>query len=340
MLMIDLDGFKAVNDIHGHGTGDALLTAAAERLRARLRTSDLLARLGGDEFAALLPAAGRAEAEHVARVAVEVVRDLSPAAGPPVTASVGAAVIADARAGRGGRAARGRPRDVRGQAGRPRPLRSRLTDDAAGAARIVGPCPRSPAASSAAAPTSIRRRLPPGQYLTRDFPVLSAGPTPKVHLHRWTFSIEGEVDEPALVDLGGAAGAARRGGHGRHPLRDEVDQARHDLEGRLARHAARRRRHRGGVRDGVLRRRLHDEPAARGRHRTARRGSPTSTTASRSSPRTAARPACSCRTCTSGRARSGCAACGSTLEEEPGFWEQGGYHIYGDPWREQRYWGD
>ena len=39
-------------------------------------------------------------------------------------------------------------------------------------------------------------RLPPGQYLTRDFPVLSAGPTPKVHLHRWTFSIEGEVDEP------------------------------------------------------------------------------------------------------------------------------------------------
>ena len=39
-------------------------------------------------------------------------------------------------------------------------------------------------------------RLPPGQYLTRDFPVLSAGPTPKVHLHRWTFAIEGEIDEP------------------------------------------------------------------------------------------------------------------------------------------------
>jgi len=29
-----------------------------------------------------------------------------------------------------------------------------------------------------------------------------------------------------------------------------------------------------------------------------------------------------------------------TIEEEPGFWEQGGYHLYGDPWREQRYWGD
>ena len=95
MLMIDLDGFKAVNDQHGHGTGDALLAGAGERLRARLRASDLLARLGGDEFAALLPAADRAEAEHVARAAVEVVRDLSPAAGPSVTASVGAAVIAD-----------------------------------------------------------------------------------------------------------------------------------------------------------------------------------------------------------------------------------------------------
>ena len=95
LLMIDLDGFKAVNDRHGHATGDAVLAGAAERLRSRLRTSDLLARLGGDEFAALLPAAGRDEAEHVAQIAVEVVRELSPEHGPPVTASVGAAVVAD-----------------------------------------------------------------------------------------------------------------------------------------------------------------------------------------------------------------------------------------------------
>lgn len=95
VLIINLDGFKAVNDAHGHVTGDALLASAATRLRERLRTSDLLARLGGDEFAALLPAAGRGEAEHVARVTVEVVRDLSPPTGPRVTASVGATVIGD-----------------------------------------------------------------------------------------------------------------------------------------------------------------------------------------------------------------------------------------------------
>jgi DMSO/TMAO reductase YedYZ molybdopterin-dependent catalytic subunit len=40
-------------------------------------------------------------------------------------------------------------------------------------------------------------RVPPGQYLTRDFPVLSAGPTPRRALKDWSFSIEGEVDEPA-----------------------------------------------------------------------------------------------------------------------------------------------
>ncbi|GIF05483.1 sensor domain-containing diguanylate cyclase [Actinoplanes siamensis] len=54
LFFIDLDGFKAVNDGHGHAAGDALLVAAAQRLRAGLRDQDLLGRLGGDEFAAIL----------------------------------------------------------------------------------------------------------------------------------------------------------------------------------------------------------------------------------------------------------------------------------------------
>jgi diguanylate cyclase (GGDEF)-like protein/PAS domain S-box-containing protein len=54
LLYIDLDGFKTVNDRHGHTTGDALLVATADRLREGLGPLDVLSRLGGDEFAAVL----------------------------------------------------------------------------------------------------------------------------------------------------------------------------------------------------------------------------------------------------------------------------------------------
>ncbi|MEY2876453.1 MAG: hypothetical protein RLZZ373_3824, partial [Pseudomonadota bacterium] len=55
LLMIDLDGFKGINDAHGHAVGDALLQAVARRLTAMRAPNTLLARLGGDEFALILP---------------------------------------------------------------------------------------------------------------------------------------------------------------------------------------------------------------------------------------------------------------------------------------------
>ena len=54
-VLLDLDHFKLVNDVHGHRTGDAVLRAFAESVRGRLRSSDVFGRTGGEEFGLVLP---------------------------------------------------------------------------------------------------------------------------------------------------------------------------------------------------------------------------------------------------------------------------------------------
>ena len=67
VIALDVDALKVVNDAMGHRAGDRLLEEVAARLGETLRRSDFLARLSGDEFAAILPEAGPADAEAVAR---------------------------------------------------------------------------------------------------------------------------------------------------------------------------------------------------------------------------------------------------------------------------------
>jgi diguanylate cyclase (GGDEF)-like protein len=66
LLMFDLDGFKAVNDTHGHAAGDRVLAAVGSRAARSMRVSDVVGRIGGDEFMALLPEASADGAAAVA----------------------------------------------------------------------------------------------------------------------------------------------------------------------------------------------------------------------------------------------------------------------------------
>ena len=76
LLFCDLDGFKAVNDAHGHAIGDELLMVLARRLREQVRRTDLLARLGGDEFLIALPGLDPARAGEDARRVAEGVAEV------------------------------------------------------------------------------------------------------------------------------------------------------------------------------------------------------------------------------------------------------------------------
>ncbi|HEX4872906.1 MAG TPA: diguanylate cyclase [Nevskiaceae bacterium] len=91
LIYIDIDGFKPVNDTHGHGVGDQLLQAIAQRLRESARPLDINARLGGDEFALVLDQVPDAEtARGFAERLCQRLRE--PYALDGVTVSVGASI--------------------------------------------------------------------------------------------------------------------------------------------------------------------------------------------------------------------------------------------------------
>ena len=94
LLVIDLDGFKAVNDTHGHAAGDACLRHFTLMAQTRLRPGDMLARTGGDEFCIVLPASTLREGAMIARRVLDVCREDAEAcvgADIPIAVTIGVA---------------------------------------------------------------------------------------------------------------------------------------------------------------------------------------------------------------------------------------------------------
>ena len=190
-------------------------------------------------------------------------------------------------------------------------------------------------------PTDVASRIPPGQYLTTDFPVLSAGPTPRTPLDRWSFSIEGLVREPVswtwesflalpsrewTVDISCVTKWTKLDMHWRGDQRRHVVRARRSRSGRR-------------LRDRLVGWRVHDEPAARGHpQRTGVRRVRVRRQTTRPEH---GGPA---RLVVPGRYfwKSAKWVRGLRLQshDEPGFWESLGYHNRGDQWLEERYSGD
>ena len=98
ILMMDIDHFKAVNDVHGHHAGDQVLVEVAQRIRGRLRNIDVVARYGGEEFVAVLPSTAIEGALTLAERVRHAIADESlPTERQviPVTISIGVASLRD-----------------------------------------------------------------------------------------------------------------------------------------------------------------------------------------------------------------------------------------------------
>jgi len=170
VLLMDLNGFKRVNDIHGHGIGDELLVVVAQRLLGAMRNGDLVARLGGDEFAIL--ACHVASAEAATSVALRVIEALqAPITTGQATHQIGCWYWNSADPGRRGRSGRidaqGGRRVVSRQIGTPfsteifrtpdGPTGARARAPGAGVADCVGPECRDHRVSTDGRPQQPRR---------------------------------------------------------------------------------------------------------------------------------------------------------------------------------------
>jgi diguanylate cyclase (GGDEF)-like protein len=92
LLVLDLDGFKSVNDTFGHKVGDAMLNEIAAVIKDQLREYDFLARYGGDEFIAIVPDTDSTDVLELARRIEDAVQSFSLSVGDNGTAQVGVSI--------------------------------------------------------------------------------------------------------------------------------------------------------------------------------------------------------------------------------------------------------
>jgi diguanylate cyclase (GGDEF)-like protein len=95
VVLLDLDGFKFVNDRHGHPAGDDVLCALASRLRAAGRPEDTVARIGGDEFAVVAPGAGANGAGRLAGALEHAASQVFDPGGEPLRGTAAWALFPD-----------------------------------------------------------------------------------------------------------------------------------------------------------------------------------------------------------------------------------------------------
>jgi DMSO/TMAO reductase YedYZ molybdopterin-dependent catalytic subunit len=182
-------------------------------------------------------------------------------------------------------------------------------------------------------------RIPPGQYVTDDFPVLSAGPTPHTPLDQWTFTIDGEVDEPRSWTWDEfRALPSEQVTKDIHCVTKwskldtkwegvSIDTLLGAIESEAAYVLA--------FCDGGYTTNLPLEDVTSGKAWVAFGYGGEPLEPEHGGPARLLVPHLDFW-------KSAKWVRGLTLrtDDEPGFWEQYGYHNYGDPWREQRYWGD
>jgi DMSO/TMAO reductase YedYZ molybdopterin-dependent catalytic subunit len=188
-------------------------------------------------------------------------------------------------------------------------------------------------------PDADARRLPPGQYLTSDFPVLSAGPTPRTGLAEWSFTIDGAVDEarswnweefdalPAETFTVDIHCVTKWSKFDTTWTGVSLDVLLEGLETEAAYVTA--------WCDGDYTTNVPLEDLTGGKAWIAHRYEGEPLDPEHGGPARLLVPHLYFW-----KSAKWVRGLSLTVEDEPGFWESFGYHNYGDPWREQRYWND